>query len=486
MKVIKSLSIKLFLLLIFSPGIAYCIPAFPGAEGFGANTVGGRGGQIIKVTNLNNSGPGSFRTAVTTPGKRVVVFDVSGIINLKTDLTISTPYLTIAGQTSPGGIQVSGRAVLINTHDVIIQHMRFRVGSHEGTTQDDYDTLDSLKIIGNSEPAWWPNPAYNILIDHCSISWGVDEDFEVSLGATNITVQWSIISEGLANAGHRKSDHSKGFIIWGRIAKTPMKVSFHHNYLAHNIDRNPMISGSEVAPYPDVLLDAVNNVVYNFNGGLTMMSYGPAKVNWVHNYVKQGPKSVSHAYEAVYFPTSFPEDKPHIYVEGNIGSRRLTQSDPQWSVGLEWRNEILDTKFRAPSRWIAPSVKTAIASTSMANCVLSSVGATAPIRDSVDTRVLDDFSKGTGAFLNNVAYPDDFPTFSAPAPPTDSDNDGMADSWEVSKGLNTKSNDSALDRNNDGHTNIEEYLHYLSAKSYTFNGDCMPMPIPHINKLSTK
>jgi hypothetical protein len=351
--------------------------------------------------------------------------------------------------------------------------MRFRVGSHESTGAADNETLDSLKIVGNSEPGWWSNEAYNIIIDHCSISWGVDEDFEVSLGATNVTIQWSIVSEGLSNAGHPKGEHSKGFIVWGRRAITPMEVSFHHNYLAHNKDRNPMISGSEVDPFPDVLLDAVNNVVYNFFGALSMMTYSTAKVNWVHNYVKQGPGSVAWAYEAIHFPQGFPA-QPNIYTEGNIGSRRLNQSDPEWSVGLEWKNELLNTDYQALSRWAASTVTTATASASMADCIVSNVGATAPVRDSVDTRVLNDFTNGTGAYLDNVNYPVDFPTFATPAPPTDADNDGMADSWEQSYGLNITTDDSSQDKDNDGYTNIEEYLHYLSIKSFDSNSICMP------------
>lgn len=478
-------SLMLFLLLITSLEASANaeLLAFPGAEGFGANSVGGRGGQVIKVTNLNDSGPGSLRTALTASEKRIVVFDVSGIINLQSDLTIRTPYLTIAGQTSPSGIMVTGRSVTINTHDVIVQHMRFRVGSHGATSSDDYETLDSIRIVGNSQPAWYPNEAYNIIFDHCSISWGVDENFEVALGATNITVQWSIISEGLRYAGHPKGEHSKGFIVWGRLATTPMAISFHHNYLAHNTDRNPMISGSEVAPYPDVFLDAINNVVYDFYGGLTMMTYGPAKVNWINNYVKQGTLSALYAFEAVHFPTGFAV-KPHIFTEGNIGSRRLSLTDPQWLVGLEWRNELLSTDFRALNRWPASPVNTVEASVEMADCILSAVGATAPVRDSVDLRVLNDFPNGTGTFMDNVIYPDDFPMYSTSAPPADDDGDGMADSWEVSEGLDPSSNDSAQDKDGDGYTNIEEYLHNLSTMNYTFDAKCMPSTGPSIKKIT--
>ncbi|MCU7935448.1 MAG: chitobiase/beta-hexosaminidase C-terminal domain-containing protein [Candidatus Thiodiazotropha sp. (ex Dulcina madagascariensis)] len=470
-------------------------PAFPGAEGFGADSTGGRGGPVIKVTNLNDSGPGSFREAVETAsihfadgenyvyesdveyrarlealGHRIVVFEVSGIINLQTDLTINIPYLTIAGQTSPGGILITGRPVQINTHDVIVQHMRFRVGSHGCCTDSkDHESHDSLTIVGNSQPSWYPNEAYNIIIDHCSISWGVDEDFEVSLGATNVSVQWSIISEGLSNAGHAKADHSKGFIVWGARAETSMDVSFHHNYLAHNRDRNPMVSGStKSSAKPDVFLDAVNNVVYYFYGGLSMMTYTTAKVNWVHNYVKQGTESSSYAYEAVHFPLTSPV-LPNIYTEGNIGSRRLSQSDPEWSVGYEWRDIPLDTGHRALSRWTAPAITTSIMSELEADSIVNNTGATVPFRDNVDTRVVADYFAGTGAFIGNVTYPDDFPIFQTLPAAADNDNDGMADVWEQAQGLDILINDSAGDQDSDGYTNIEEYLYDLSRGAFSQN-----------------
>lgn len=471
----------IFMLLVFLPGIAYAVAAFPGAEGFGANSAGGRGGAIIKVTNLNNSGPGSFRAAVEAPGKRIVVFEVSGIINLTSNLYISNPYITIAGQTSPGGILVTGRPTIINTHDLIMQHMRFRLGSHGVIDQNDAETFDTIAIYGDYG-GYYPNKAYNIIIDHSSFSWGIDETFSSSWNATNITLQWSIVSEGLNNAkpiGHPKADHSKGLLISGK--NNNAEVSIHHNYLAHNQDRNPMIGGGVSAP----LADVVNNVVYNFKGNLSMMTYEHGRVNWVHNYVKRGPRSNATAFEAIHYPQGLAPH-PLIYVKGNIGIRRMDQSAPEWSVGFEWQNQLLNEGFRKIDAWPAAAITTDIMSPAIANCLLSAVGATAPVRDSVDSRIIADFSAGTGAIIDTVTYPGDFPTFTTPAPPADTDNDGMADSWEVLKGLNTKANDSAMDRNNDGYTNIEEYLHHLSVSSYTFDGDCMPMPVAHIKIKSVK
>lgn len=474
MKLQKILFWGIMMFMLCLPHYAYSIAAFPGAQGFGANSVGGRGGTVIKVTNLNDSGAGSFREAVTASGARIVVFAVSGIINLTSDLRITNPYITIAGQTSPGGILITGNRVIINTHDVIIQHIRFRLGTHGAASPADLESFDTLSIYGNAVASWYPNQGYNIIIDHCSISWGVDENLTIGLGAYNVTVQWSVVSEGLSNAGHPKGEHSKGLMVSTKYTTSPMSVSLHHNFIAHNVERSPLICCGEGS----VITDVVNNVIYNFKGGLSMQSYGNSsgneKVNWIHNYVKQGPNSNSYAYEAIHTATSGVSPTPIIYVEGNVGSRRLNQSDGQWYVGENWLDKLLNEGYRSATAWSAPSVKTATMSLDVANCILSGVGATAPVRDSVDTKVIADFTKGTGAYKDNVSYPGDFPTFSTPSPATDNDSDGMADSWETSQGLDTTINDSRLDKDKDGYTNIEEYLHYLSTKSYTYDTKCMP------------
>jgi hypothetical protein len=161
-------------------------------------------------------------------------------------------------------------------------------------------------------------------------------------------------------------------------------------------------------------------------------------------------------------------------VKGNIGSRRQSQSADDWSVGYMWYDQLADPGFRALTPWPAAPVDTAVMSAEVANCILSGVGATAPARDSVDKRVIADFAAGTGKLLDNVAYPADYPVFLTAAPEADADNDGMADSWERGAGLDPAKDDAASDKDGDGYTNVEEYLHYLSAKSYAFNPLCMP------------
>lgn len=467
------------------------IPAFPGAEGFGANTPGGRGGEIVKVTNLNDSGPGSLRAAVTAPprhyfsnpeqyqyeseeayiqrldasGGRIVVFDVSGIINLESTLIISYPFMTIAGETSPGGILVTGHQTTLNAHDIIMRFMRFRVGSHRIADGADPEKLDSMSILGSH---WATNDAYNIIVDHSSFSWGVDETLTLTGGVLNTTVQWSIVSEGLSHAGHPKGEHSKGLMVSGKYVN-PSSISLLRNYIAHNTSRNPLMASPMDV---DTRVDGRNNISYDWNGGSSPSIEGSAKVNWVHNYAKAGLRSHAYSYEIRVGDETSGE--PQLFVLGNIGSSRDSQEDDQWNVGVSWRDELAEEEnLRTMTPWDIPVTTTYEMSADVAECILSAVGATAPIRDSVDARVVNDFINGTGEIIDDVRFPQDFPVFENKPIPTDSDNDGMSDSWESSHGMTIGENDSADDNDSDGYTNIEEYLHELAANSYIYNENCM-------------
>ena len=450
------------------------LPAFPGAEGFGALTVGGRGGEVVKVTTLADRGPGSFREAVSgcgsEPARRIVVFEVSGIINLESGLLIDCSYLTIAGQTSPGGILVTGYQTTLNAHEVIIQHMRFRVGSHRIADGANPETLDAFDIWGNAQ-GHMPNDAYNIIIDHSSFSWGVDENFSFAYNPRNITVQWSIISEGLSRAGHPKGEHSKGMLVWGKYSPD-LTLSLHHNYFAHNYARNPMING----PNGDSpLVDIANNVIYSWFGGAIQVGTDHVRTNWRHSYARRGPRSNESAYEVAHDAANFADDpQPVAYVEGNVGTHRLDQTADDWAVAIGWQYILQDEAWRRATPWPVPDVTIMPMSEAVADCILTGVGATAPARDSVDARVIADFAARSGDIVDNVTFPDDFPGFAQLDSPLDSDNDGMPDEWEISQGLNDRLDDSALDQDGDGYTNIEEYLHHLSASSYAYDRTCMP------------
>ncbi|MCU7917075.1 MAG: hypothetical protein KZQ95_01800 [Candidatus Thiodiazotropha sp. (ex Epidulcina cf. delphinae)] len=433
--------------------------AFPGAEGMAAFTRGAAGysgaKSIAFVDNLNDSGPGSFREACAGAGKEgtFIIFRTSGIINLTNNFSITSRYLTFAGQTSPGGILITGRPVVINASDIIMRHMRYRVGSHN---IDNEDAHDSLQVLGH---IWGPNTTDNLIFDHCSIGWGVDENCSLTGGITNVTVQWSIIAEGLRN-GKVAGDHSKGMLIGGD-GVADNSISLHHNYYAHNSDRNPLLNIPDTATGATLLGDAWNNVVYNWQGGLSPLAGNDCHMNWQEFYCKQGPDSNAYSREITHeAATGTPG--PYLYVKGNIGSTRLLQSDPHWNVGNHWMDEDLPETWRRLTPWAVSEggIITPMTAAYAAQ-ILQTVGANKPFRDAVDTRIIDDFTNTTGAIRSNVSYPADFPTYSTPAPPTDTNGDGIPDQFEIDNGFAVGTMD-PLAIAPSGRLRIEDYVNELA------------------------
>lgn len=459
-------------------------PAFPGAEGFGRYVTGGRGGKVYHVTTLeDNNSVGSFRYAINQTGKRIIVFDVSGTIQLKSTLQLKKPNVTIAGQTAPGdGICIAGYPFQISTNNVIIRYMRFRVGSSNVTVSgaDGWDGLGSLD-------------QKNIIVDHCSVSWSIDECCSFS-GCSDITLQWTLVSQSLVNAGHNKGAHGYGG-NWGGSG-----ASYHHNLLAHHGSRTPRL-GPRPTTQTDERMDMRNNVIYNFGGNGCYGGEG-MNVNIVNNYYKPGPGSPTGdkgkriagiGIRTKEYCTTYPAYAPmmHVwgkyFVEGNVNSQYGDVTEDNWTYGMY--NQIdaggndgtytavtKDTiKLDAPIENIPVTMHTA---QNAYDKVLKYVGASIK-RDALDEIMISDTRDGKASFTgtgngsgfinteNDVKYADGttgLPTLTGTAAPTDTDQDGMPDAWETANGLNPNSSSDAALYSLDSkgyYTNIEVYINSL-------------------------
>ncbi len=460
----------ILLLLLFWSGSNFAQDqlAFPGAEGYGKYTVGGRGGAVYEVTNLNDSGTGSLRAAIDASGPRTVVFRVSGTIILTKDLKITNPYITIAGQTAPGdGICIRKYPLMINTDEVIIRYIRVRFGDESG---QDSDAISSRYTE-------------NIILDHVSASWSVDETMSI-YHCDNITVQWCIISESMYHSNHSKENHGYGG-IWGSNHS-----SYHHNLLAHHSSRNPRFaSGCGNTDYR-------NNVLYNwgFNscyGGENQQVNDPAhaftNINMVANYYKPGPATKPGDNTIrIANPSSRNEaaDYGKWYVADNFMVGSTTVTADNWNGGVQPQDGssfIAGLKLEQP--WPSMAINQQTAEEAY-NSVLADAGATLPKRDPIDTRIVDETRNGTatfeGIYKTVQTVPDKtkicgiidsqtdvggWPELKSTTAPLDTDHDGMPDDWEIIKGLNP--NDPA-DRNNiaeDGYTMLEKYLNAIGVST---------------------
>ena len=454
------------------------IPAFPGAEGGGAYSFGGRGGKVYVVTNLADSGPGSFRWACEQGGARIIVFNVAGIIQLKSPVIIRAPYITIAGQSAPGdGVCIAGESVWIDTHDVVIRFMRFRRGATEVTRRDD--------ALGG-------NPVGNIIIDHVSASWGLDENMSLyrhvydrggkneKLPTVNVTIQNSIFSECLDTY-----NHSFGSTIGG------LNSTFMRNLWANNISRNPSIG-----MYGD--FGFVNNVVFNWWNRSADGGDHRSLFNFINNYYKPGPitpKDKPIAYRILKPESGRNSAKRSqfgkAYVAGNIVEGFDQVSADNWAGGVQIGDNGEGAAAVLAAIRVAEPMPMAAVSTLSAkqayDYVLENVGATLPRRDAVDQRVVEEVRSGKIVYKEGVQtgigkqfikrrLPEDsykqgiithpnqvggYPEYKG-TPYKDSDNDGIPDEWEKANGLNPKNAaDATLDKNGDGYTAIEEYLNSL-------------------------
>src|SRR5829696_1119730 len=467
--------------------VSYAQPlAFPGAEGGGRFATGGRGSTVYEVTNLNDAGAGSLRDAVSQPD-RTIVFRVSGVIRLASKLTIRQPNLTIAGQTAPGdGICITGYTVSISASNIILRHLRFRL-TDESKVDD--DALNSFSSDIRYQ---------NIIIDHCSLSWSVDET-GTFYNVKDFTLQWCILSESLYRSVHDKGDHGYAG-IWGG-----QNASFHHNLIAHHTSRNPRFNGSRYTGQPDLeVVDFRNNVIYNWGSANSVYGGEGGHYNMVNNYYKPGPAtpgslttssatnkrnrilnytSYYYSSDAAVYPDTLFGGK--FYIDGNYVHGYPDVTADNWTRGVQKDSYAKADSLIAAARQSSPFSFAPITTQSAEDAygaVLENVGATLPHRDATDVRIINETRNGTATFegaayaavtSTGVTHPSGIidtqndvgglQVYSSTAAPVDNDSDGMPDDWETANGLNP--ND-ASDRNNihsSGYTMLEVYLNNITA-----------------------
>ncbi|MDA3882083.1 MAG: pectinesterase family protein [Bacteroidales bacterium] len=440
--------------------------AFPTADGFGKYTTGGRGGKLYIVTNLNNSGSGSLREAVEASGNRVVVFAVSGVIQLQSQLKFTNDNLTIFGQTAPGdGICIANYTFQVAGNNLIVRYMRFRPGSYQ---------------IGEYDASWGRNNS-DIIFDHCSFSWGNDEQASF-YDNENFTMQYCIISESFYASTHPKGNHGYGG-IWGG-----MGASFHHNLIANHTSRTPRFCGARyhLTTASTELVDFRNNVIFNW--GFNSAYGGEAgNHNMVNNYYKPGPAtSTGDRQYRIVNPSDVKADGNPIskwYINGNYMAGNTTVTSDNWNGGVQQDDgSISQSELRLYSPLSAP-INATESATDAYNTVLNNAGASLQ-RDAVDIRAVNAATTGVtnygGVYGANLGIVDNenqvggFPTYNTYNIITDTDNDGMADSWELLNGLNVGAKDDAGDIDGDGYTNIEEYANSLLTPAST-NDNMVPV-----------
>jgi hypothetical protein len=408
------------------------LPAFPGAEGYGSPTRGGRGGKVISVTNLNASGPGSLQAACDAEGPRMVVFKVSGTIlgNVK----INNDFITIAGQSAPGdGITVQGD-LAIGANEVIIRYIRVRTDRGGDALGGRYKK--------------------NIIVDHVSASWSDDEVLSLYHNE-NVTIQWCMITEACArpDGSHRFGG------IWGNHYGT-----YHHNLIAHNDSRNPRwASGCGFNDYR-------NNVIYNWgyessyggesrqNGDRRTPSIDFSTINMVANYYKAGPATRAGVRDRIVKPSSRGDD--------DLGSWHVADNHVEGFPEVSednWQGVAGSSFIKLAEPWEAMPIRQQSAAEAFLS-VLESAGCSVPARDSVDARIIEDVRQGTAkhganGIIDTPADVGGWPDLRRGEAPQDSDGDGMPDAWEVRHGLEPNDpSDANGDLNGTGYTNIEEYL----------------------------
>jgi pectate lyase len=426
--------------------------------GFGTFTPAGRGGAVLYVTNLNDNGLGTLRSALTARFPRTVVFKISGTITLASDIIVTSPFLTVAGQTAPGeGVQIRGAQIKIATHDVLIRYLKVRTG--DLITISDPADRDSLAVNHATE-------AYRIVIDHSTLIWGPDiGGISFLNGVRDATVSNSILGEGLYISNHPEAialetGHSMGATVTQlNPTSHPTRITLHHNLLTTSSDRNPRVIGGEN-------IDIVNNVIYNWRNSASQGN--PVKLNLLYNYYIKGPMSTNASALVAWKPVAQAGSallSASVYTGANLteGFTAVRGGPPHVYATARFQPYSMATEDSPQDAY-----QKIINDVGANRQVSSADGTMITIRDAVDRRIINNLINRRGTFLNGVAangvggFPAiSWPTLAAGTPAVDSENDGMPDAWETryfgttSRG---KWNDSRGDFDSDGYTDLEEYL----------------------------
>ncbi|MFK7861172.1 MAG: hypothetical protein AB8B64_20310 [Granulosicoccus sp.] len=442
---------------------------FPGAEGFGTLSKGGRGGRVCIVTNTNAEGSGSLRDCAESKGPRVVVFNTGGTIEVERPIVIDDPYISIYGQTATGdGILIKGSTdagespFSIRSHDVLVQHLRLRPGTayHETCCRD-------AARVGWKEPS----VVYNVVLDHNSMSWGTDQIASTWYDVHNVTFSYNIISESLHDNGSNKGGPAgRGLLLGSEGAHS---LSIHHNLFAHSYQRNPLLVTSGT-------VDVVNNLVFHWvsRGGQQESRFEGQKVNWVGNrYIGLDNSQTKFGQGSAYSWGDILLTETEVPIEGtayfydNLGKNRKWAWQDEWAIANTDYLERYDPKlgYHTSARFPAEPVST-VPAKSLEKLLPGVVGAVFPKRDSVDKRIVKELAERRG-FMPNCIEPDEavsdnrcrlnvggWPTMEAGEVRMDTDGDGLPDDWESANGLSPEKADSQDDVDGDGYTNLEAWI----------------------------
>lgn len=447
-RVISTLFLIISAFCLASPAIA--LPVFPGAVGFGVDTPAGRGGEVFKIRNLNASGPDSLQECLAASGPRVCVFEVSGAIRLTDDLAINNPFITVAGQTAPSpGIMLQGAGIEVRgTHDVLIQHISVRVG--DASAGPDPTDRDGIKIVGSSE---------RVVIDHVSMSWSTDETgsvwaFSPETRIRDVTFSNCIISEGLNHPSINPTHTSKGLIVGNALGSTqPANVAIVRSLFAHNLERNPFTTSAFIA----------DNLIYNWlfqaidiRGDYQRMGRANAAV--IGNVFVDGPDTNT-AREPILLREL--TDDSRVHVADNVA--RWISGPDQWGDLVASTGGTNLSAVRADSPPVWPRGFNSLGSGEVQQHVLASAGSRPADRDATDARVIQDVRSRSGTLKSCV---ENCEPGAVPVP------GGWPQLQKNFRVLAVPANPGG-DDDNDGYTNLEEWLHGYLAE---VEGDAAAWP----------